>query len=74
LDINIYKENPDERRSLLKDQCSLNIISAQNNNFKLLNDEEKNNALKSKYLNINYILGKNKNKKSNNKIENEKLE
>ena len=74
LNKNIYKENPDERRNLLKDQCPLNVIAPKNNKLKLLNEEEKNSELKSKYLNINYILGKNKIRKNNNNKENDKLE
>ena len=75
LEENIYKENPDERRNLIKDQCSIDIISYKKNNLKLLNNDEKNLALKSKYLNINYILDKFKNKRKNDKGgENAKLD
>ena len=74
LDQNIYKEKPDERRNLIKEQCSIDIISHQNNVLKPLTGDKKSNALKSKYLNINYILDKNKNKKSDNPEEFEKLE
>ena len=62
LEKNLYKKNLNDRRNLLKEQCPINIISYENNNLKLLNNDEKNNALKSKYLNINYILDKNERK------------
>ena len=75
LEKNLYKKNLNDRRNLLKEQCPINIISFENNNLKLLNNDEKNNALKSKYLNINYILDKNERKiKYNDKDEMAKFE
>ena len=72
LENNIYKEQPNNRRNLLKEQCSLNIICNQKGVLKLLNNEEKNEIMKSKYLNINSILDKKKEK--NSKEEKSKLE
>ncbi len=75
LEKNIYKNNLNERRNLLKEQCPINIIYREKNNLKLLNNNEKNNALNSKYLNINYILDKNKREiKNGEKEQNDKLE
>ena len=71
LENNLYKENPEKRRSLLKDQCELNLITLDKDNLKLLNQEQKNKIFESKYLNINHLL--NKNKEEETKTENEKL-
>ena len=68
LDDNIYKEKTDDQKgNLLKEKCSVDIISSNNNGLKLLNKDEKNNFLKSKYLNVDNILNKNLN--YNSKIE-----
>ena len=64
LEDNIYKENPDLKGNPLKEKCSLDIISSNNNGLKLLTNEEKNNILKSKYLNVDNILNKNLNENS----------
>ena len=72
LENNIYKEKPEKRRNLLKEQCSLNIITLDKDTLKLLKPEKKDEILESKYLNINHIL--NKNKEENMKTENAKLE
>ena len=69
LDENIYNEKIDERRNHLKDQCSINIISLKNNDVKLHDDNEKNNVLKSRFLNISYILDKNKTKIKQDDVE-----
>ena len=69
LEDSIYSEKADDRRKFIKDQCSLEIITQENNALKPLIGDNKNIALKSKYLNINYILDKNKNKKKNNNPE-----
>ena len=69
---NLYKDKPEKRRNLLKEQCCLNIIGLDKDNLKLLNTEEKNKILESKHLNINHILNKNKEEKI--KTESEKLE
>ena len=74
LEKNIYKEKNGDRRNLLKEQCEINIISCQNNNIKILNNNDKNNVLKSKYLNINYIFDKNKKKFKNDLDEKEKMQ
>ena len=72
LENNIYKEKPEKRRNLLKEQCSLNIINLEKDGLKLLNTQKKEKMLESKYLNLNHIL--NKNKEENMKTENAKLE
>ena len=63
LEDNIYAEKPEKRRNVLRDQCSLNIICMKKDTLKLMNQEEKNKILESKYLNINHILNKNKEEK-----------
>ena len=68
LEDNIYKEKPDnQNENLLKEKCTVDIISSNNNGLKLLNKDEKNNILKSKFLNVDNIL--NKNLLDNSKIE-----
>ena len=71
LENTIYKEIPEKRRNLLKEQCALNIIFTQKDGLKLMNPEQKNKTLESKYLNINHILNKNKEEKI--ETEDEKL-
>ena len=63
LEDNIYAEKPEKRRNVLRDQCDINIISMQKDTLKLMNQQEKNKILESKYLNINHILNKNKEEK-----------
>jgi hypothetical protein len=60
---NLYKEKPEKRRSLLKEQCELNVISLEKGGLNLLNQDEKNKIFESKYLNINHILNKNNEEK-----------
>ena len=63
LENNLYKEKPEKRRNLLKEQCSLNIVYLQKDTLKLMNPEQKKDFLESKYLNIEHILNKNKEEK-----------
>ena len=72
LEKNIYPEKQEKRRNLLKEQCSLNIIYLNKDTLKLMEPEQKNKIMESKYLNINHILNKNKEEKI--KTEDAKLE
>ena len=63
LENNIYPEIPEKRRNLLKEQCPLNIVYMQKDTLKLMNQEQKNKFLESKYLNLYHILNKNKEEK-----------
>ena len=72
LENNIYPEKPEKRRNLLKEQCSLNIIYSPKDTLMLMDPEQKNKIMESKYLNINHILSKNKEEKI--KTEDAKLE
>ena len=72
LEKNIYPEKKEKRRNLLKEQCSLNIIYLNKDTLKLMEPEQKNKIMESKYLNINHILNKNKEEKI--KTEDAKLE
>ena len=72
LENNIYPQKPEKRRNLLKEQCSLNIIYSPKDTLMLMDPEQKNKIMESKYLNINHILSKNKEEKI--KTEDAKLE
>ena len=63
LENNLYKEKPEKRRNLLKEQCELNVIYLEKAGLNLLSQEEKNKMFESKYLNIVHILNKNNEEK-----------